>query len=135
MARVIRNKKAKGTQAERELVHRFWEEENWVCIRVAGSGSSKYPSPDILASNGVKKIVMEVKVVSSTKKYFTGQEIRDLNYFANKFAAQSWVGIRFSENQWYFLPTEELEETASGYYAIDLISMKRKGFTFEEMIE
>ena len=133
--RFIRNKKAKGTAAENELIHKFWDTNSWVCVRVAGSGSTKYPSPDLLASRGDKKIVMEVKVVNDVKKYFTGQEIRDLEYFGQKFGAQSWVGVRFQDNQWFFLPSSELEQTKSENYVISLIEMKRKGFSFEEMIE
>jgi len=132
--RFCRNKKAKGTTAENELVHQFWDNK-WVCIRVAGSGSTQYPAPDILASRGDKKIVMEVKVVSDVKKYFTGQEIRDLNYFGEKFGAESWVGVKFQENQWYFCPTSELSLTKSENYKIDLITMKRQGFKFDEMID
>lgn len=134
MARLIRNKKAKGTAAENELVHKFWE-NNWVCIRVAGSGSTKYPAPDLLASRGDRKVVMEVKTVNSTKKYFTRQEIRDLGFFGEKFGAEAWVGIKFSENQWYFMPAVELEQTSGENYVIDIVTMKRKGFLFEDMIE
>ena len=133
MARAIRNKKAKGTAAENELIHMFWETNKWVCVRVAGSGSTQFPSPDILASRGDKKIVMEVKHVNAAKKYFTGQEIRDLQYFAQMFGAESWVGVKFEGNQWFFLPSSELDETKSGNYVISLIDMKRKGFKFEEM--
>lgn len=133
MARFIRNKKAKGTAAENELIHKFWENK-WVCVRVAGSGSTKYPSPDLLASNGDKKIVMEVKAVNATKKYFTRQEIRDLEFFGEKFGAQAWVGVKFQQDQWYFLPTSELEQTAAENYVIDIVSMKRKGFKFEDII-
>lgn len=132
--RFVRNKKAKGTAAENELIHKFWDNE-WVCVRVAGSGSTQFPSPDLLASRGDKKIVMEVKVVNDTKKYFKSQEILDLNFFAEKFATESWVGVKFEGNQWFFIPTSELEETKSGNFKIDLITMKRQGFTFEEMIE
>ena len=134
LARSIRNKKAKGTAAENELVHRFWENE-WVCVRVAGSGSSKYPSPDILASNGHKKIVMEVKSVNATKKYFTRQEVRDLDFFGEKFGAEAWVGVKFSESQWFFIPTSELDETKSENFVIDIIKMKRQGFEFEDLIK
>lgn len=133
MARIVRNRKAKGTAAENELIHSFWEQE-WVCVRVAGSGSGRYPSPDILASNGFRKIVMEVKVINATKKYFTRQEIRDLEFFSGKFGAESWVGIKFAEGQWFFITTSELEETKSENYVIDIVTMKRKGFSFEEMI-
>lgn len=132
--RRIRNTKAKGTSAENELLHNFWE-NSWVCIRVAGSGSTRYPAPDILASRGDRKIVMEVKVVNGVKKYFTNQEILDLQFFASKFGAEAWVGVKFSENQWYFIPTSELDQTKSENYVIDLITMKRKGFNFDEMIQ
>lgn len=135
MARFVRNKKAKGTAAENELIHKFWETGDWVCIRVAGSGSTQFPSPDILASRGDKKLVMEVKVVNSDKKYFLGQEIRDLQYFAQKFGAEAWVGVKFKENQWFFTPTSELKETKSENYVCSLIDMKRSGFNFEELIE
>ena len=134
MARFIRNKKAKGTAAENELIHKFWETGDWVCVRVAGSGSTKYPSPDLLASRGDKKVVMEVKVTNSAKKYFAGQEIRDLEYFAQKFGAQAWIGVKFAQNQWYFIPTSELDVTKSVNYVISLIDMKRKGFAFNEML-
>lgn len=127
------NKKAKGTNAENELIHKFWDNE-WVCVRVAGSGSTQYPAPDILASNGHKRIVMEVKTVNAIVKYFTRQEILDLEYFANKFGAEAWVGIKFIQNQWFFLPTSELEQTKSENYKISLITMKRQGFKFEELI-
>lgn len=133
MGKFLRNKKAKGTTAENELIHNFWA-NNWVCVRVAGSGSTKYPAPDLLASNGFKKYVMEIKTVNAVKKYFAQKEIKDLEYFASKFGAESWVGIKFKENQWFFIPTFELEETSNNNYVISLIEMKRKGFKFEDIL-
>lgn len=133
MARFIRNKKAKGTAGENELIHMFWDLGDWVCVRVAGSGSTQFPAPDLLASNGMKKLVMEIKVVNSTKKYFTRQEVKDLEYFGEKFGAEAWVGVKFEGGQWYFIPTSELEETKGENFVISLIDMKRKGFNFEEL--
>jgi len=135
MAKSFRRRKATGTIAENELIHLFWNSKNWVCVRVAGSGSTQFPAPDLLASRGDKKIVMEVKVVGGVKKYFTGQEIRDLNFFAEKFGAEPWVGVQFEKKQWYFITTNELSLTKSENYSINLIDMKRKGFTFDEMIK
>ena len=127
------NTKAKGTLAENEIVHKFWE-NNWVCVRVAGSGSSKYPAPDILASNGDRRIVMEIKIVNSYKKYFLKKQIDELNFFAEKFSSEPWVGICFRKSQWFFLPTCELLETKAENYLVDIIDMKKKGFDFFEMI-
>jgi len=134
MARFVKNKKAKGTAAENELIKQFWEKE-WCCVRVAGSGSTQFPSPDLLAGNSFRKIVMEVKVVNGIKKYFTGREIRDLDYFAEKFGAEAWIGVKFEAGQWFFIPTTELEKTKSENFSISLIKMKHSGFFFEEMIK
>ena len=64
------NRNAKGTNAERELV-RLFNELGWGCIRIAGSGSSKYPSPDILAGNALRRIAVECKTTKDNKKYFS----------------------------------------------------------------
>ena len=133
MARPLKNKKAKGTLFENDLVRKFWEKK-WVCVRVAGSGSGSYPAPDILASNGFRRIVMEVKFVNSYKKYFSKSQVDDLEFFAGRFGAESWVGVCFKEHQWFFIPTEELSQTKSQNYVVELLTMKKKGFTFDEMI-
>jgi Holliday junction resolvase len=134
MARFVRNKKAKGTAAENELIHKFWELGEWVAVRVAGSGSTKYPSPDLLVSRGDRKLVLEIKVVSTSKKYFSKKEIKELEYFGLKFGAESWVGVKFSDNQWFFMPTSELNQTKDENYSFSLIDAKTKGFSFEELI-
>jgi Holliday junction resolvase len=126
------NTKAKGTKAENDLIHKFWEND-FACLRSAGSGSNKYPTPDIIASNNLKKLALEIKVVNSTKKYFKKKEIKELEKFSKMFGAQSWVGIKFIGNQWFFIPTSELKEKEESFM-IDLISCKRIGFNFEEMI-
>lgn len=43
--------KSKGINAEREIIHLFWSMPGWTACRVAGSGSMKYPSPDVIAGN------------------------------------------------------------------------------------
>jgi Holliday junction resolvase len=62
--------KAKGSNAERELVHMFWD-KGWAAIRVAGSGSSQYPSPDVLAGNNLRKLAVECKASGELNKYIT----------------------------------------------------------------
>lgn len=134
VARSYRRRKAVGTLGENELVEEFWN-NNWVCVRVAGSGSTKHPAPDLLASRGDRKIVLEIKVVSASKKYFTQKEITELDFFAGQFGAESWVGVKFNNNEWFFSPTSELEVTKTGNFVCDIIQLKRKGFKFQEMIE
>ena len=78
------NRKAKGTKGERELV-KFFNESGWACLRAPGSGSSRYPSPDIIAANAIRRIAIECKVTKNNKKYFQGiHPERVLDYLKEK---------------------------------------------------
>ena len=55
------SRKSVGINAERELIHLFWS-SGWSAVRIAGSGSSHYPSPDLIASNIARKLAIEAKV-------------------------------------------------------------------------
>ena len=124
--------KAKGTKGERELV-KFFNENKWSCIRVAGSGSSRYPSPDILAGNAIRRVAIECKVTKDTKKYFPQEEIDQLQLFSRQFGAESWIGVHFAKEPWYFVMLEDLEKTGS-LWALSLEMAKRRGLTVHELI-
>ena len=124
--------KSKGINAERELVHKFWA-HGWACILVAGSGSSRYPSPDLLVGNARRKLAIECKVTSEHSKYFDKEEIADLKVFSTTFGAESWIAVKM-ERQWSFLNLEDLRETPAGFVANkDIISLK--GLSFEELTQ
>lgn len=126
------NKKSKGTNAEREIIHRFFDND-WVAIRSAGSGSQQNPSPDILAGNNLRRLAIECKTVNDTKKYFTKKEIDELVYFAQKFGAEPWVAVRFDRINWFFLNIEDLELKDKSYF-IDVVIAKRRGLSFSQLI-
>jgi Holliday junction resolvase len=128
-----RNRKAKGSQAERELVKKFWS-INWACIRSAGSGSQHYPSPDILVGNGSRRLAIEVKTISADKKYFAPEEIRGLSYFSAKFGAEPWVAVKFQGMEWVFLTLEDLEDTGKSK-AVSKELAGRRGLSFEDLTE
>lgn len=127
------NRKAKGTNGERELVKLF-NESGWGCIRIAGSGSSRYPSPDILAGNAIRRLAIECKVTKDQKKYLLAEEIEQLSTFSQKFGAESWIAVRFPGERWYFLMLEDLEKTEN-HFAVSLEMAKLKGLTAEELIQ
>ncbi|MBU0472221.1 MAG: Holliday junction resolvase [Nanoarchaeota archaeon] len=126
-------RKSKGSVAERDLIHKFWG-ASWAAVRVAGSGSTQFPSPDLLVGNNLRKLALEVKATKDKKKYFSKQEINDLKYFALKFGAEPWVVIKFDRENYYFLNIEDLEETPASFTA-SLELAKRRGFIFEELIK
>lgn len=124
--------KAKGTKGERELI-RLFNEAGWSAIRAAGSGSSPYPAPDVLAGNAQRRVAIECKVTKETKKYFPKEEIEQLKAFSQKFGAESWIGLRFSRQPWYFVLPEDLEKTGN-LWAISLEAAQRKGVRVEELL-
>ena len=126
------NCKAKGSNGERELI-KFFNENGWSAIRSAGSGSSKYPSPDILAGNASRRVAIECKVTKDQKKYFSEEEINQLKTFSVCFGAESWVGVKFPSEPWYFLMLEDLEKTGT-MWAASLQSAKIKGLKPEELL-
>jgi len=126
------NKKAKGSKGERDLVE-FFNENEWSCIRIAGSGSSQYPAPDILAGNAIRRVAIECKVTKDHKKYFQNDEIQQLKTFSQKFGAESWVAVKFGSNEWYFLMLEDLIDAGKSW-SVSLEVAKRRGLTREELI-
>jgi len=133
LSRRRRTAKARGTNAERDLIHKFWE-AGWAAMRAAGSGSSQYPSPDIIAGKYGRRLAIECKLTTETKKYFPEEEIRLLKYFAKTFCAEAWVAVKFPKMKWTFFNLEDLKESGKSFSAnIELAELK--GLSFEEVIE
>jgi holliday junction resolvase Hjr len=127
------NCKAKGTKGERELVKVF-NDAGWACLRAPGSGSSRYPSPDLLAGNAIRRLAIECKVTKDKKKYFQNAEIEQLKTFSRLFGAESWVGVKFPGEQWYFLMLEDLTDTKKSWL-VSLELAKFRGLTVSELMD
>lgn len=125
--------KSRGTNAERDLVHKFWA-VNWACFRAAGSGSSQYPTPDLITGNNLRKLAIEVKLTTLDRQYFDKKEIEDLKLFGALFGAEPWVAIKFSRQEWLFMTLEDLEETPKSFVASKEVALRR-GLTFEELVK
>ena len=128
----IRDKKGKGTAGERELVHMFWQ-RGWPCIRVAGSGSGRYPSPDLLAGNRERKVALECKTIGNRNIYISKEQINGLKEFCAGFGAEAYVGVKFPKDGWLFLSLDDLNECKSSYTVSSEIA-KAKGFIIDELI-
>jgi Holliday junction resolvase len=128
---MARGAKAKGSKAERDLLNEFWG-NGWAAMRAAGSGSTQFPCPDLLVGKNGRRLAVEVKFTSDTRKYFPHDEIKQLKYFAHMFGAESWLAIKFPKVGWYFFTPEDLEEKGKSYVAtVDLAELK--GLRFEEL--
>lgn len=125
--------KKKGTKAERELFHLFWE-NGWGCARVAGSGSSKRPSTDLIASNGLRTLALECKAIKTDKKYFDLESINQMFTFSRSFGAEAWIAMRFDKIGWFFVELEKLKKSKGKSSVVSLDFAKKKGRSFEELL-
>ena len=127
------NTKGKGTNAERQLLHMFWQ-HNWAAVRVAGSGSMKYDCPDLLVGHDKTKLAIECKVTSSDYQYFSKHEIFSLRSFSHLFGAEAYVAIKFNKRNWFFLKVQNLKETTNNYVVSKNLA-DESGITFEMILE
>jgi len=124
--------KQKGSTAERDLLHLFWATGDWVACRVAGSGSMKYPSPDIIANKQGMHLAIECKTTKSNYQYFEQREIDELSEYAGRAGARALVAIRFARQPWMFLDLEDLKKTTKNYVVTPAL-LDLRGLTFEEL--
>jgi|TARA_Y100000310_G_scaffold339900_1_gene434038 Holliday junction resolvase len=124
--------KSKGTNAERELIHKLWA-SGYASIRSAGSGSMKYPSPDILAAKDNRILAIECKITKANSKYFEEKEIDDLKKFSGIFGAIPYIAIKFKGEYWFFMIINDLKKTDK-CYMVNVELAKKKGFLFDQII-
>ena len=125
--------KSKGSKAERELLHMF-RSRNVACLRAAGSGSMKYPGPDLIASNKFRTLAIECKSTKENKKYLDEEDIKQLKEFCDIFGAEPWFAVRFARMNWLFLSLEDIEKTENGY-VIDSKVAERRGLLIDELLK
>lgn len=106
--------KKKGARFERELIEELWK-YGFAAVRVAGSGVSHFPCPDIVAGNGEKFLAIEVKMRTSLPLYLSEEEVEKLKKFSEAFGAQEFIALKLPRKKWRFFRLRELRETGKGY--------------------
>lgn len=126
------SRKSKGINAERDLIHKFWS-RTWAAVRVAGSGSMKYPSADIIATDKKRILAIECKTSAGTIKYFTPEEVSQLKEFAGLFKAEAWIAVKFDRKEWLFVNADDLRCSGQNF-SLSFDDAKNKGLLLEELI-
>ena len=126
------SKKSKGINAERELVHQFWE-QGWACVRVSGSGSMQLPLPDLLVGNSARRLAIECKTTKGTSKYFTSEEIANLVKFADMFGAEAWLAVKFNRKGWRFFRVSDIKKTGL-MHSVSLEMPENLALPFQSLI-
>jgi holliday junction resolvase Hjr len=127
------NRKSKGINAERDLIHMFWN-SGWAAVRTPASGSMRAPSPDVIAGNRIRVLAIECKTSKDKCKYFSPEDLQDLKDFSAIFGAEPWVGLRFNNEKWYFISPEDLNKTNTGF-SVSVEFAKNRGLLFEELLQ
>ena len=127
------SRKSKGINAERDLIHKFWA-VNIPSIRVAGSGSIKYPVPDVLVGTPKNKLAIECKSTKSLYQYFTFEEVKQLIEFSHLFGATPYLGVKFNNKQWIFLKPENTPKS-NLHFIIKSDKTYKKALIFDDLVK
>ncbi len=128
-----RTAKARGSTAERELLHMLYD-EGWGAVRAAGSGSIPLEVPDVIAGTTNRTIAIEIKYCSKDRQYLRTQEVIDLIEFAHRFDCEAWVGVRFTRRGWHFLQAKHLKSSGK-HYVVSYADAQKRAQSFEELIK
>jgi Holliday junction resolvase len=127
------SRKSKGINAERNLIHKFWSNA-WAAVRIAGSGSMKYPSADVLATNKLRRLAIECKTSNDKNKYLTKEEVAQLKEFSDIFGTEPWIAVKFDRHDWLFVSTDDLKDSGNNFL-VSLELAEKKGLSFNELLK
>ncbi|MFH1256046.1 MAG: Holliday junction resolvase Hjc [Candidatus Diapherotrites archaeon] len=110
---------AKGANAERELIHLFFD-RGFAVVRIAGSGKTALPAPDLLALSKTKKMAFECKAWNSKHLAIPLLQMEELIGWCEKADIDAFVAWKVPRKGWLFLKPEFFKKTAKNY----MISLK-----------
>lgn len=123
----------KGSNEERDLVHKLWERGFAAMRAPASGGATKRPLPDVLAGNSEVYIAIEVKTTTKKKIYIDYPKIDALCEFSGIFGAKPYLGIKFKYSKWLFLVPDNIERTRNNNYRIEKELALKNGLDLDEI--
>lgn len=127
------NNKTKGSNAERELLFMLYE-QGYAISRVAGSGSSTLPTPDIIAIKKNKGFAIECKTKSGEYLNIRPSQIDELEIWEKLSGLKSMVAWRLGKNKWYFIHYTKMKKTKKAY-SIKKTDILENGMDFNKLIK
>lgn len=108
--------KAKGSAAERELLHLLIT-HGFAVIRAAGSGSTSEDACDLIAGKEGRSLAIEVKACAGKKQYISPAQMKELLAFSTAFGAAPWIAVKWTRKGWGFIPATTLK-TEGKYFGV-----------------
>lgn len=125
--------KRKGSRTERELINLFHSTGQFAPLRIAGSGSTPIPAPDLIVGGKNRVFAIECKS-GKGRRDIRKEQVEELKIFSKLFGAEPWVGVRFDNMPWYFLDLKKLGKSKGKNYFVNPDLAVKKGIKFEELI-
>lgn len=120
---------SKGANAERELMRLFFA-GGFSVVRIAGSGTSPLPAPDIIAIKKGRIVAVECKARKAKNLAISVGQIGELLDWARKAGGEPWVAWKIPRKGWFFLKPGQLKNTGK-FFTINLKDAMAKGTLFE----
>jgi Holliday junction resolvase len=123
---------SKGANAERELMHLFFQ-AGFSVVRIAGSGTSPLPAPDIIAIRKGRIIAVECKARKASHLAISVGQIKELGDWAARAGSESLIGWKIPRKGWFFLKPGQFNKT-SKFFIISQKDAMKKGESLEDVI-
>ncbi len=124
--------KQKGSRTERELLHMFHATGKFAPLRIAGSGSSPLPCPDLIVGGSNRVLAIECKS-GKGRRDIRKDQVEELKIFSKLFGAEPWIGVRFDNMPWYFLEINRLGRSKGDNYFVSPVLAIKNGIKFDEL--
>ncbi len=111
----------------------MFHQSGWGVLRSAGSGVIPIPNPDLVAGNGKRLLAIECKS-GKGRRYVKDKQVKELKEFSKKLGAEPLIGVRFDNEEWFFLTLNKLLKTKGNNLILDIKHAKKHGITFNELI-
>jgi len=123
---------SKGANAERELMHLFFE-AGFSVVRIAGSGTSPLPAPDIIAIKQGRIIAVECKARKANHLAISVGQIAELRSWAKRAGSEAFVGWKIPRKGWFFLKPGQMNNSGK-FFIISQKNAMEKGKSLEQVI-
>ncbi|MCK4883362.1 MAG: hypothetical protein KAS30_00695 [Candidatus Diapherotrites archaeon] len=104
----------KGATSERELMRKFWE-MGYASLRVAGSGSTHLPAPDVVAVSSSRVFAFECKNWKSDHLLIKHKEMNELEEWADRAEGKFYIAWKIPHKGWFFLKKYHFNNTGEHY--------------------
>ncbi|MEK6958479.1 MAG: Holliday junction resolvase Hjc [archaeon] len=122
----------KGANAERELIHTLFD-KGFAVLRVAGSGVSPLPSPDVVALKDKKILAFECKAWKGQYLAIPVQTMEDEINWAKVAGAEFYVGWKIPREGWLFVKAQAFRNAGKNYM-LSLEDAKKNSSVLEVII-